>query len=228
MHLGLWTRSDLMPSRIRLSRFQSAPGSAHFKALQIVVLFVRENIQHCIMCISSNYRSSLRQSWREWSCTTNWSCLKSHSQHSSCAHSSTSRSPTGYCFCETYPSPCQVFSDNHSDHFTKLFVWSCSGLTLTLWWVLDILPGLTLMSLASIQFLATVTSLLSLELPWVLWRSLVNWGRWKTMSHPSWSVRQSEALHGPKESRTSIRRPMDRSCFSSPVCSKADMRSDYH
>ena len=26
MHLGLWTRPDLMPSLIRLSRFQSAPG----------------------------------------------------------------------------------------------------------------------------------------------------------------------------------------------------------
>jgi hypothetical protein len=49
MHLGLWTRPDLMPSLIRLSRFQSAPGEAHFKALQNIVLFVRENPERCIM-----------------------------------------------------------------------------------------------------------------------------------------------------------------------------------
>ena len=49
MHLGLWTRPDLMPSLICLSRFQSTHGSTHFKALQNVVLFVRENNQHCIM-----------------------------------------------------------------------------------------------------------------------------------------------------------------------------------
>ena len=50
MHLGLGTRPDLMPSSlIRLSRFQLAPGSAHFKALQNVVLFVRENVQRRIM-----------------------------------------------------------------------------------------------------------------------------------------------------------------------------------
>jgi hypothetical protein len=49
MHLGLWTRLDLMPSLIRLSRFQSAPGEAHFKALQNVVLFVRENPERCLM-----------------------------------------------------------------------------------------------------------------------------------------------------------------------------------
>jgi hypothetical protein len=48
MHLGLWTRPDLMPSLIRLSRFQSAPGEAHFKALQNIVLFVRENPERCI------------------------------------------------------------------------------------------------------------------------------------------------------------------------------------
>ena len=49
MHLGLWTRLDLMPSLIRLSRFQSAPGEVHFKALQNVVLFVRENHERCLM-----------------------------------------------------------------------------------------------------------------------------------------------------------------------------------
>jgi hypothetical protein len=36
-----------MPSLIRLSRFQSAPGEATFKALQNIVLFVRENIERC-------------------------------------------------------------------------------------------------------------------------------------------------------------------------------------
>ena len=30
-HLGMWTQPDLMPSLIRLSRFQSAPGAAHVK-----------------------------------------------------------------------------------------------------------------------------------------------------------------------------------------------------
>jgi hypothetical protein len=49
MHLGLWTRPDLMPSLIWLSRFQSAPGQTHFKALQNVLLFVRENPERCIM-----------------------------------------------------------------------------------------------------------------------------------------------------------------------------------
>jgi hypothetical protein len=49
MHLGLWTRPDLMPGLIRLSRFQSAPGETHFKALQNIVLFVRENPERCIM-----------------------------------------------------------------------------------------------------------------------------------------------------------------------------------
>jgi hypothetical protein len=49
MHLGLWTRPDLMPSLVRLSRFQSAPGEAHFKALQNIVLFVPENPERCVM-----------------------------------------------------------------------------------------------------------------------------------------------------------------------------------
>jgi hypothetical protein len=48
MHLGLWTCPEMMPSLIRLSRFQSAPGEAHFKALQNV-LFVQENPERCIM-----------------------------------------------------------------------------------------------------------------------------------------------------------------------------------
>jgi hypothetical protein len=49
MHLGLWTRPELTPSLIHLSRFQSAPGVAHFKALQNIILFVHENPEHCIM-----------------------------------------------------------------------------------------------------------------------------------------------------------------------------------
>jgi hypothetical protein len=42
MCLRLWTRPDLMLSLICLSRFQSAPGEAHFKALQ--------NTKRCVMC----------------------------------------------------------------------------------------------------------------------------------------------------------------------------------
>jgi hypothetical protein len=49
MHLGLWTRPDAMPSLIRLSRFQSAPGESHFKALQNVLLCIRENSERCLM-----------------------------------------------------------------------------------------------------------------------------------------------------------------------------------
>jgi hypothetical protein len=49
MHFGLWTRPNAMPSLIRLSRFQSAPGEAHFKALQTVLLFFRENPERCLM-----------------------------------------------------------------------------------------------------------------------------------------------------------------------------------
>jgi hypothetical protein len=49
MHLGLWTRPDAMPSLIRLSRYQSAPGEAHFKALKTVLLFIRENPERCLM-----------------------------------------------------------------------------------------------------------------------------------------------------------------------------------
>jgi hypothetical protein len=50
MHLGLWTRPDVMPSLIpALSKFQSAPGDLPFHALNRVVGYVGEHIERCIM-----------------------------------------------------------------------------------------------------------------------------------------------------------------------------------
>jgi hypothetical protein len=49
MHLGLWTRPDVMPSIVRLARYQSAPGEPHFKGLQHVLWFLQAHCNRGLM-----------------------------------------------------------------------------------------------------------------------------------------------------------------------------------
>jgi hypothetical protein len=49
MHLSLWTRPDISPACIRLARYQSAPGSAHFVALNWLLFYIREHLHNGLM-----------------------------------------------------------------------------------------------------------------------------------------------------------------------------------